>query len=109
VAGEVKWPERAPHLHEGRFWAPVPEQVNVAEMTRLAPDLRVVGPERSLTGNGALDAAIRSTYPPPPAWSIALMLGIPALMAALLGWTLGTGGAGAWPGWFPVLRRPRHG
>jgi hypothetical protein len=97
VGGEVKAPERAPHLRNGRFWAEVPKGANQGELLKADPTF-------GYQGGQITQADSLPDRPAPPAWGLALMLGVPALVAVLLGWTLG-----AWPGWFPVLRRPRRG
>jgi hypothetical protein len=98
VTGEVKLPGEVRHRHlaEGRFWAELPQQEHPGTMLQT---LRNIDPNLRIN-TGA--TAATTSYRPPPVWSIVLLLGIPALVAALVGWPVG----GRY--WFPVLRRPRR-
>jgi hypothetical protein len=92
--GEVPVPERHPRLGRGGFWAEIPQQVNVF------PDLNGLNPpgSRALPIN---QSATRRSQPPPH-WSIAVVLAVPALIAWLLGLPVGSSN------WFPMLPRQRR-
>jgi hypothetical protein len=93
VKGEVKAPLDHPNLARGRFWADVPATGNAAQ------ELRRLDPTLQLVSKGPI---WESNYRPPPAWGIGLLLGGPALVAALAGWPVGG------RHWFPMLRPPRR-
>ena len=88
VVGEVKNPGDHPQLLRGRFSTDVPDgyHVTAESLKKLDPSMRT-----SQSSPGKLSRA-------PSDWSIVLLLGIPALIAALVGWPLGSAY------WFPILR-----
>ncbi len=88
VVGEVKLPGVHPHLSRGRFCAGVPDGYSITKegLTNLDTMIRV--------NHVSAGKFTRQ----PSAWSIILILGIPALIAAFVGWPLGSAY------WFPILR-----
>jgi hypothetical protein len=100
LEGEVKSPSEHPQLRQGRFWAEVPAFPDLRfdmPMAGAFPTMIVQDSELRLRVMGRGWQAPPSEAPR-PAWALALALGVPALLAALLGWPLGS----SW--WFPVLR-----
>jgi hypothetical protein len=85
VRGEVKFPAQHGELAQGCFWAVLPSENRSLPLHRNPP----------------LNYIQASTHPPPPGWSILLIVGIPLLVALLVSWPLGAAH------WYPLLR-PRQ-
>jgi hypothetical protein len=87
MLGTVTVPQNHPWLRQGRFHAVAADQ-ETAQMVRLVARRSQVNVSEVFGG-----FAVQ-----PPYWSIGLMLGIPVLLAGLVGWPLGASQ------WFPILR-----
>jgi hypothetical protein len=88
VEGVVKAPQAHPHLVQGCFRAVIPAGEGVNQLP--------------LHKNPTLQVTAASTHPPPPGWSVLLILGIPTALALLMNWPLGAAS------WFPLLKpRPQ--
>jgi hypothetical protein len=82
---------------QGQFWAEAPGEGNAVKPDAITM-LRTTNP--NLIVNAMAGAGHEGR--PPSRWSLALVLGIPAVLAVLLGWPVGA------RFWFPMLRSGSH-